>query len=1331
MNVKGVDGALERAIILGELVKEVLGPRNGLHETFRIDMDPRNEYITGVLAPKESNEERDVDAEAELMTDGDDSDEDEGSVVIEASYTGSPSLDPKSLPKSLGLSVIVETDQDDAKMEVCFTWARYETNGSEFSRESFFEVKEFQVNKAHHWVDKVNSGVEFTIKSVALKQGRYKVSVFLVNNTKIGDDLKPVTPDFIFQPEIRLICNNGTSICPLESNHDTVEFGDSEEIQEEHSLDLIYRERKAFARGHLVGVTWKEIDIQREHPKKEALNSPPFIWTDGDNVPVEIRRKFIYPDVRTDYTPTYPVEAPSMVWRESYGPSPEFNPEILAETWNPVEIKENLNPFVRGYKKWLEEQKHKDSYNQLNEKLQLTANLHFSNIEKSINRMERSIQLIVDDEDVRLAFCFANKAMALQSIWGNKRVNSWRPFQLAFILINIASIADPTDPDREVADLLWFATGGGKTESYLGLAAFTIALQRRRASKDRDGHKRGAGVNVLSRYTLRLLTIQQFRRALRVVTASEYLRVANLQSNDMKIGWRPNYCTINDDFIWGSERFSIGLWVGGGVTPNGLHSIQFRNQNGELKTIPGAFDLIKSKGRNSDGEPAQVLNCPCCNEYVAIPNEGLGAGKHKIHFVFRSSVTQPTNLSVNKLNLQGATITDISIVRHNQVYYTMSVAFDVLTNNNVESDSIDDLWRLQIIPELPSVNLLAARPTRPGYFFHTFVNSQKSLKECNFEIICPNPDCDLNQKLWAEKVPTKYGTQHLSASSDMEYQDVLSQFQVDGEPNFSSRIVIPAYTVDDQIYHRCPSMIIATADKFAQLPSEPRAATLFGGVEYYHARSGYYRENCPPNVGGGQASTLQAHPSGYSRNQQLHKRVQSFDPPLLIIQDELHLIEGPLGSLYGLYETAIDALCTKYTDDGKKISPKYIVSTATVRQAAKQVKTLFARDFAQFPPSGIDVNDNFFSTGQETHPIDDVNAGRLYVGICAPGKGAQTPIVRIWSSMLQIAHELKQKGVPDHLIDGFTTVVGYFNAIRELAGAASLYRQDIPERMDYLNGANTRSLSENPLELSSRKSSTELPGLLEMLENSLDTGSPEDGVLATSMFGTGVDVDRLRLMIINGQPKSTSSYIQASGRVGRKKGGLVVTFFRASRPRDLDHYEFFTGYHRALYKYVEPVTVAPFSPRAREKALGPLSVALLRQASTILGVRVPIQWRHQQKLQRQVVRSAAEQMRFGRYNDEVLKILEIFANRIAQLPDGRRPEVSQVMSELRSELDRWYTLAQSHGSNLLFNESSMARVPTHPVVLGDPQHYFRGLEVAFENSPQSLRDVEGTTNFKS
>jgi hypothetical protein len=543
------------------------------------------------------------------------------------------------------------------------------------------------------------------------------------------------------------------------------------------------------------------------------------------------------------------------------------------------------------------------------------------------------------------------------------------------------------------------------------------------------------------------------------------------------------------------------------------------------------------------------------------------------------------------------------------------------------------------------------------------------------------------------------------------------------QPFIAERIPIPACTIDDQVYHRCPSLVIATVDKFARLAFEPKAGTLFGNVTHYHARWGYYRESCPPAING-TPERIALHPPV----ENLHVPVEPFLPPALIIQDELHLLEGPLGSMVGVYETAIDALSEREVQ-GIIVRSKYVASSATVRQAESQVQALFVRSLAPFPPSATRVDDRFFARTSESHPLECGNAGRLYVGISGPGKGAQTPIVRIWSTLLQEAWKLKCAGAGDEL-DSFWTLVGYFNALRELAGALALYRQDIPERLQ--EQSNYRRLYPHPMELSSRASSLDLPSMLEKLGKNWS----EDAVLATSMFGTGVDVDRLGLMVVHGQPKTTSSYIQATGRVGRRNGGLVVTFFRVSRPRDLDHYEFFTGYHRRLYQAVEPVTVTPFAPRARERCLGPLAAALLRQAARIAGVSVDYPWRVEQRVTGGFF-SEASAMAIRRHEPEVEALLTLFEQRAQQQPDGRRPPAETVKIEAASELDLWTSIAYSIvraadrvNDRLVYSESAMTRTPERGVVLGDAQHQLRQLPVAFDNAPTSLRDVEETTQFK-
>ena len=287
-----------------------------------------------------------------------------------------------------------------------------------------------------------------------------------------------------------------------------------------------------------------------------------------------------------------------------------------------------------------------------------------------------------------------------------------------------------------------------------------------------------------------------------------------------------------------------------------------------------------------------------------------------------------------------------------------------------------------------------------------------------------------------------------------------------------------------------------------------------------------------------------------------------------------------------------------------------------------------------------------------------------------------------------------------------------------------MYRQDIPERIGELFGEETRQIpEEGAVELSGQTDSLELSGLLDSLENSWPEA--RDAVFSTSMFGTGVDVSRLGLMIVHGQPKTSSSYIQATGRVGREGGGLVFTFHKASRPRDLDHYEFFTGYHSSLYKFVEAVTVSPFSPRIIERCVGPVATALLRQAKSLNNVEVKLPWRIEQRYSSVSKSGLMATERHALEVDQISKILEA---RAQKQTENRRPLPGEARRQTESQLDRWCSIASQY-ADLLYNEPSMLKTPTHHVVLGDPQHHHSTFDSAYDNSPNSLREVESTITF--
>ncbi|ACV76885.1 DISARM system helicase DrmA [Nakamurella multipartita] len=438
---------------------------------------------------------------------------------------------------------------------------------------------------------------------------------------------------------------------------------------------------------------------------------------------------------------------------------------------------------------------------------------------------------------------------------------------------------------------------------------------------------------------------------------------------------------------------------------------------------------------------------------------------------------------------------------------------------------------------------------------------------------------------------------------------------------------LPILTVDEQIYRHPPSLLIATVDKLAQLPWYGFAGMLFGRVTRECPRHGYRHPDLDERIG----CTDRHNASGG------HPAVKSVPvvplrPPDLIIQDELHLISGALGTTVGLFESAVDELTSWALPGGDRTGPKIIASTATTKRAAEQVRRLYARDLAVFPPQVLDAADTFFSVEV---PVDAANPGRRYLGICAHGVRLKSAEIRIAEILLLAGQTLFD--IHGEAADAYATLVGYFNATRELAGMRRYLEDDVAVRLQRngrRRGISDRLTRLNPAlsltELTSRVNSGDIADVLEQLEKPFlieqDTSARRralfdavmqarkakdetfsmprpsgavDVVLATSMLQVGVDVQRLGLMLVVGQPKNTAEYIQASSRVGRDaaRPGLVVTLYNWTRPRDLAHFEDFEPYHASFYRRVEALSVTPFSRRSLDRTTAATYIAAVRHAA--------------------------------------------------------------------------------------------------------------------------------------
>ena len=1232
--------------------------------------------------------------------------EDQYDEVIEV-HQPSPSLDPRNIPSTMGLSFFVRSD--NPQFEVCVTWSRYgRVEGGWIRRPSHAIFKTGGLDKTERMLDSdgkpaTGEDAEISFHYVPVSDSRgIRVSMSVVNRMKMPERDKR-TPYCVFQPQIRVVRCRGTDIVP---GFRTPSFSSDEDVAE-----LVYRDRPFMAVGRLTSAVWKSIDPERKWDGQIKSRSPPFRWLDGDSLSKDDMIRFSAPDVRTEYVPALSVPTPDLDW-DGEG-CPELRAHVLSDMYDPEHLRRAIQPIADGYSKWIcdmEKFAAEDSGKYLD-----AAGRIIGECRNTYRRISAGIELLCKDGDVRLAFCFANKAIDLQRRWqtgtpdphnvaskdgdsgqmlreGEDGGLTYHPFQLAFILATLESAINNDSEDRDVCDLLWVPTGTGKTEAYLAVVAMVLAYRR---LKSLDRQSAGAGVSVITRYTLRLLTIQQFRRTLSVVAAADYLRVYGVGSGN-PVGWRPSGCMRNGSFVWGSTPFSIGLWVGESLTPNSLDTSRWFSGGRRVESL-GAIDILKT-GDMSGGDPAQIVRCPACNGVLAVPEDGLPGGTIILHFVafakntFPEGAVRPEDLGSNGIRIQ-----DVLYTLHEEPGF-FTISMNITSKRPVKPGDIKAVWALlekTMRDAGVPLSLSPASASRPGYFIRTYTK-KGSETDYDFDIICPNPKCPLRTK-WVGGSPS--GKIHarrpdiLDSDGEVDgeavpdgnlLEDAVTPFRAGGSC-VSDRIPLKAFTVDDQVYRGVPSIVVATVDKFARLPFKEQTGSMFGNVEYHHCLYGYTRLPDPNR------KVTRVTQTGKDIRRPLSK-------PDMIIQDELHLLEGPLGSMVGAYESAVDFLSS-----GKKTPVKYIAATATVSRPEDHVSSVLDRRVMVFPPLGIG-GDRFFLRDVPAHQLDDEKPGRLYLGVCCPGKGGLTPQVRIWSGLLQTAHEYRTHDG----IDQFWTLTGYFNAVRELAGVVELYRQDIPGRMRVVAGDNARILDHPELELSSRTLSARLPSILDELNKSGPSGAP-DSLFTTSMFGTGVDIPRLGLMLVNGQPKTTTAYIQATGRVGRRRGALVVTFFNAARPRDLSHYEFFARHHQQLHRFIEPVTVHPFASGTLARAAGPVVLGILRNM-TGMGVG----WK-----------DGPRHIVGNRESGEIRRVIEYLENRSQRQPEKRRPAADETGTHVKSELDRWESIARAN-EELRFHEYFVAK---NAVVLGDQMH--DQFPVVFENTPQSLRELEEEMEFKT
>ncbi|MYC84650.1 MAG: helicase [Acidimicrobiia bacterium] len=1092
---------------------------------------PSNWYLTGFLTPSDTPfEERSDDDEDESL---DETPEVAG--LAEESAEERRAAKKGFFPSSIGLSFLVSGETEG--LDVAVRWGDYEPHEVEgtdgkplgvWQRTAQERTVVVDVTGRPDYAVPESKGLRLHVVSrtvdvsrlAGLPEGVRSVSVFLVNNRPcVGG--RPDDPDssrladrgYAFQAELEV-----TSHLPFVPRPDP--RGSRAAEWDDQVADLHYSDTPEYAVGHGVSAEWEMVGGECRQLRTA--------WIPSATVPK-----------------TEPVKRPEV----------ELTMEVLGELPDGEAARAALQPLVESYRAWIEVQR--DGLAALMGERRETAEELLRRAGLAADRIERGIDLLTSDADALDAFRVANWAVARalrQRLGPEEPAPEWRTFQIAFILLNLPGLADPRDPQRRIVDLLFFPTGGGKTEAYLGLAAFAIVLRRLRRPGEEGRH--GAGVSVIMRYTLRLLTLDQLGRAAGLVCALELKRSSN-----------PDH--------YGVWPFEIGLWVGKAATPN------IMGRRGDSRS-----DSARSKTRRFKADPISkpvpipLENCPWC-----------GARFEPASFTLLPDDDKPAEL----------------------------------------------------------------------------------------RIVCADFECD-----------------------------------------FSGDRPLPIVAVDEPLYRRLPAFLIATVDKFASLPWTARTGALLGGADRYDA-DGFY----------GPADPRSGRPLG--------RRLAG---PDLVIQDELHLISGPLGTMAGLYETVIEALCLGTDGQADELAgdsvptalrPKIVASTATARQAQDQIQALFARPSTQvFPPRGPNRRDSFFA---EVVPADQA-PGRLYLGIASPGRNPKTMMRRVWLALMGAAERAYRDAGghrnEDNPADPYMTVLGYFNSLRELGGARRILEEEVRNTVKAIGGRfradqqrieglfRDRRTFSDVVELTSRVPTGKVAEARRRLGRSAHQSDRVDSAIATNMISVGLDIPRLGLMVVLGQPKTHAEYIQATSRVGRddRRPGLVVTLLNVHKPRDRSHFERFRHYHETFYRSVEVSSVTPFSARALDRGFAGALVGLARHSEPSLTPPSGV--------------AALDRVRVNLER----RLREVFLERVDEQPYEDEAEYVErrhsVAARVVDLLDSWLAVVEDYS-----NVNAHVKYQKYEGRAGGGHLLREMLEEDFESAHhakfranRSLRDVEPEVNLR-
>ena len=1127
--------------VLNEVQKILHGPINGSGE--EIDKNPLDFYTVGILFPRMGSQKDFSDDSLENVSVSDEGDnigfDTEESNVLEEGLSKNYrdkiekdefvdndefELTTKFRPSAAGVSVLIKKNSslslkvefavyekktkekqqiEQSKVNVTTVYKRLGLSKEFLSKNGIFEFGESSFKEEPNVINVDlgrNAYLSITTRPYEFR-GDVEIKTFtLINNIDaVNFRSQKNAESCLFQPVISIRCEDGF-----------MHFEDMSDLsilsEEDINLKLLYRNYKTYALGHGISVNWEKSNDSVSLIETSIL---PIEEVNGVN---------LNPDV---------FNGKNILFIKKLGG------KSISDDYDWEIVRKELIDFIEEYSGWINRESSVIDLNKegIPSELVMKAQANLLLCKKLYSRMKAGIETLSNNSSARKSFEDANKAMFIQrimadfskhrrnerrvlcnnsdmddplpdyskipfdassgDIWKDGKLDvsvlqtqrkgnlaRWRPFQLAFLLSQVNGITDTKSEDRDTVDLIWFPTGGGKTEAYLGLTAFTIFYRRLIAKKDEGNPNKGAGVSVLMRYTLRLLNKQQFERASILICACDLIRRREPDS-------------------YGSFRISNGIWMGRSMTPNKIED-QVEDYKYYIKEIDknGSLNLFKNS--------PPLLSCPCCGNRLVKEMQPNGAKGRWGYFRKRNSLNKE-----HGAYLIGCTNTKCD-------YFATAETYKINSENNLPIYEVDKV----IYEQRPSLLFSTVdKFVQLAWNSECFNLFNVEFQDGQTSRLYPAPDLIIQDELHliSSALGTIYGV----------YEIVIDKLCK--ESGGSMPKIVGASATVRNAQEQCKRLYSRT--NFLQFPPPGT-----------NADDSFYSQKI---IGSDAKSRLYVGfmPSGVTTSTALIRLTS-------VLLERIPTLNESNKNLDPYYTLVVYFNALKELGKFRTFLTDDIVA----------YRKLLANHFSTFIKP---FNNNSLCELSSVMTADEITTGldRLEKTTLPNERSSDNPLIKaLFESGIRTVHSLR-------------------------TAKGRLWKEKfLTESFFKLIDLDFKGDGKIDFDSFMRKVNELIPGQVD----------PIHIAPATNMISVGVDIARLNTMIVNGQPKTTAEYIQASSRVGREHPGVVFTFLSPTKNRDRSHYEQFKSFHQAYYYYVESNSVTPFSRAALEKVLPTVLITLTR-----------------------------------------------------------------------------------------------------------------------------------------